>query len=340
MRRWSRLCRHMAERSQMHRSRWLASLAIAGLVVVVGFNIVAFMHARAMTHFVPAGERTLAPEKLSVLQRIAVLATGVTVVKPRNRRDPADVGLTFTTHMIAGAPRLEAWLVSHPQPRGLVLMFHGYGGCKASLLAAARGFADLGWASLMVDFRAAGGSDGWRSSLGVHEAKDVARVASFATQLDVPGPRVMYGFSMGAVAILRAVAKGLIEPTAAIIGAPFDRLRTTVAHRFTAMGLAAWPAADVLLFWGRAQHGFLGESHDPVTYARAVRFPVLQLHGSLDRRVRPPEARAVFAQLAGDKTMHVFDGLGHCIYAAQRPRAWRAIVGPFLEAVSAPVASR
>lgn len=305
----------------------------ASIILVTAFvaaNAAVYLHARAMTHFVGPSDASPPLDAMSTWQRAAVFLIGVRLAKPVNTRTPADVGLPFTTHMIPGNPALQAWLLPHERARGLVVMLHGYGAAKASLLDVARGFADLGWATLLVDLRGAGGSGGQDTSIGVHEAVDVARASAFAATLAVPGPQVFYGFSMGAVAVLRAASLGLIKPDAAILGAPFDRLRTTVANRFGAMGLPAWPAADAMVFWGSVQQGFWGQDHDPVVYARDVDFAVLQLHGDQDWRVTPTEARSVYDALAGPKTWHLFAGLGHCLYGAVRPAEWRTVVGPFL----------
>ncbi len=310
-------------RSKRRVAAWLAAACVVGLVALNG-------HARAMTTWIEHGDASGPFDTMTTTARIEALLFGVRVRKPANAGAPDDLGLAFQTLTIPGDPRLEAWFVPHAKPAGLVLMFHGYAASKSTLLPAAKGFHDLGWAVLMVDFRGSGGSDGQGTSIGVHEADDVMRAADLAAALDVPGPRVFYGFSMGAVAILRAASLDLIAPDAAILGAPFDRLRSTVANRFAAMGLPAFPAADAMVFWGAVQQGFAGASHDPVVYAESAGFPVLQLHGELDWRVTVNESRAVHAALAGPKRMHVFKGVGHAIYRAERPAQWQAVVEPFL----------
>ena len=63
-------------------------------------------------------------------------------------------------------------------------------------------------------------------------------------------PLLGYGISMGATSLMRAVALYALKPRALILEGPFDRLVTTVRHRFDAVGVPSFPAADMLVFWG------------------------------------------------------------------------------------------
>ena len=88
---------------------------------------------------------------------------------------------------------------------------------------------------------------------------------------------MLYGASMGAAAVLRA-AVGTVAPRAVVLEAPFDRLVTTVVHRFEAMGflaMLALPGAAVLVFWGSVDGGFNGFAHNPADYAARVAVPTL-----------------------------------------------------------------
>ena len=304
-----------------------AALGFAGL------NLLAWQNARALTRFERGGRRTPPPQALSAWQKVQVVFGGPTVPKPRLRRTPADIGLAYERHVFTGAHGVpvEAWLIPHPRPRGVVALFHGHADSKSSLLASAREFHGLGWSTLLVDFYGSGGSGGDETSIGYHEAEDVAAAMAYAAAL--PGhPRVvLYGNSMGAVAILRAVSVHRLRPHALVLECPFDRLVSTVSHRFTTMGVPAFPAAQLLVFWGGVQQGFNGFRHDPVSYARGVASPTLLMNGDSDPFVTEPEARAIHAALAGPKSLKLFRGLGHESFLAGRRPEWRAAVGPFLE---------
>jgi uncharacterized protein len=143
-------------------------------------------------------------------------------------------------------------------------------------------------------------------------------------------PLILFGQSMGSVAILRANAEHELQARAIIMECPFDRLLSTVENRFTAMGVPAFPFAQLLVFWGGVQHGFNGFRHNPVDYARSVHCPVLQMHGDRDSRVTTAQARAVFDNLAGAKRLEIFPQAGHESYLGVSPEHWQAAVSKFL----------
>lgn len=318
-----------------------ASLLVAAFGVVNG---VAWRHARAMSRFVRAGERTASPERLGALAKAQVLLTGVTLPRPENRRTPKDVGLEFETVRFSGAKgiQLEAWFApaDPATTSGIVLLFHGYGASKDSLLLPAAEFHKLGWNALLVDFHGSGGSAGDTTSAGWHEAEDVAATFAEAARLAPGMPRALYGVSMGAAACLRAVHVHGVKPDALIMECPFDRMLTTVRSRFRSMRVPSWPFAELLVFWGGQQGGFDAFAHNPVDYARSVTCPVLLMHGEQDPRVSGEEVGRIHGALAGPKQLHLFTGLGHQAYAEARPEAWQARVARFLNGGPAPPARR
>ncbi len=314
-----------------HRKR---SALLFVLLLLVAVNVLAYVHAHAMTHYVESGNRTASPERLSFLDRVGILCTGVSVPRPSGSGTPADRGLAFEMHHIDSTDgmRLEAWYVPHRHPRGLVLLFHGYASCKADMLPEIAAFHELGFAALAVDFRGSGGSTGSVTSIGVREADDVAAAWAYARDKALGAPVILFGKSMGAAAVLRALAVHNLKPEALVLECPFDRLLSTVEARFDAMGVPAFPAARMLVFWGGLQHGFDGFAHNPVDYARAVHCPALFLHGERDLRVSVAQVEAIAAAVQGPRQTVVFPGLGHQSYVAAQARAWKDTVFAFLAA--------
>lgn len=320
------------KRFQLTKKRMVLCAAVGFVGALAALNGLAYRHARAMTHFVTGPERTNPPERLSLAQKVQVLAVGVSIPKPRNRQTPADCGLPFETLRFTGArgQELEAWLVREPNARRIVLLFPGYAGSKDSLLAPAQEFYRLGWSTMLVDFHGCGGSSGDTTSLGWHEADDVTAAFHEAHRFQRGDSIILYGASMGAAAILRAVAVNRVQPVAIIVECPFDRMLTTVQNRFHAMGVPSFPSAQLLVFWGGRQLGFNGFDHNPCDYAATVTCPVLQLHGVRDPRVSVAEARRVFEALAGEKRWVQFERAGHESYLAAEPGKWKGAIESFL----------
>jgi len=320
-------------RRRAWRGGWPARCLLLGLAGFLALNAVAWRQAWVMTHYAPAGRPPPKIEALSLPEKARAVALGVTVPRPENRHTPRDLGLAYEVRRIGlpGGEALEAWVLPHPQPRGVALAFPGYASSKESLLAPAAALHDLAYTVVLVDFRGAGGSTGDDTTLGVREAADVA--AAFAdAQRAWPGrPSVLYGVSMGSAAILRAIATHGVRPSAVILESPFDRLLATTQNRFRAMGLPAFPAAQLLVLWGSVQQGSNGFAHNPVDYARAVDCPALLLHGEQDPRVTTAQATAIFERLGGEKQFARFPDAGHDLLIATAPQDWERHVAGFLD---------
>jgi alpha-beta hydrolase superfamily lysophospholipase len=124
-------------------------------------------------------------------------------------------------------------------------MYHAYVASKSSLLPAAQQFHQMGYAVEVVDFRGSGGSSGSSTTIGYFEAEDVVATVADARQnaLTKDEPLILFGQSMGAAAVIRAVGDLGVSPDAIILESPYDRLVSTANNRFHAMHLPAFPLA-------------------------------------------------------------------------------------------------
>ena len=220
-----------------------------------------------------------------------------------------------------------------------MILFHGYTGEKSGLLPEAKAFLEMGLSVLLVDFRGSGDSSESYTTIGFDEAEDVAAAVRYA-QAQLPHRKlILYGQSMGAAAVLRAVHSCGVRPDAIIVEAVFDRMLNAVRHRFELMGVPSFPGAELLVFWGGRQAGFNGFGHNPVRYAASVDCPILFLHGAADPRARVEEARRVFDAVPALKRFTEFPGIGHVACIIRYPDEWRKSVGQFLREAENPGAS-
>ena len=286
-----------------------------------------------MTHFTAGGPKTAAPEHLDVFGKLRVLFCGVSIPRSTNARNPKDFGMPFETVQLQEKQQiaLELWVIVPAETKGTVLLLPGYATPKDSLLPAARIFNQLGYTCVLLDFRGTGGSAGMSTSIGFHEADDVRRAAQYIVERKFMAPLVLYAGSMGAAAALRAISIGQLSPAGLILECPFDRLSTTVKHRFRAMELPSFPLANLLLFWGGVHMGFNAFAHNPASYAKAIRCPVLLMHGEKDPRVTVDEVTRVYDAIPERKQIKLFPGLAHEIYVTACPEEWKQGVENFLK---------
>src|SRR5690606_20716074 len=106
-----------------------------------------------------------------------------------------------------------------------------YAESMEQLLDVAVALHELGHDALLVDFSGSGGSSGDGTTLGVREAEDVTTALRFARSRARDRAVVAFGFSMGAAAVVRAIAREDAEADGAILEACFDRLVTTTGNR-------------------------------------------------------------------------------------------------------------
>ena len=306
------------------------------------FGLCTFLQTYRMLHFAEAGERLPPPEQWTAGQRTKALLFGIRIPKPHDDRVPLDFGLACRAATVKSRDglALAVWLLPAPDPRGTVLLFHGYTSCKANLLPEAVVLHDLGWSVVLADFRGSGDSQGRTTTLGWRESWDVAAVAAWADGEHLPGPRVFYGVSMGAAAILKAVGREGLAADALVLECPYDRLITTVRHRFEMVRVPAFPSAELMAFWGWLQTGCRAFALNPAEYAGNVRVPVLLLHGGRDPRVYVQDARAVADHLKGPVSFHVFPACAHQSYCRAEPEAYRRVVAQWLDGLRAPAVAK
>ncbi len=297
------------------------------------FNILAYRQAYSMMHFTRGGYRTGEPAELSFGAKIEVLFNGVNIPRPHTKLQPTSLSPDCKVLTIpeTNGITLGAWYNPAPPENPLIILFHGYMAEKAGTLPEARIFSESGCSVLMVDFRGSGESSESYTTIGYQEAEDVAAAVTYAREHLKFSKLILYGQSMGASAILRAVDKYDVHPDGIIIESVFDRMLTTVQHRFEAMHVPSFPGAQLLIFWGGHQSGFDGFSHNPVDYAAGIRCPALFLHGAADPKARIGEAKQVYEGVPGFKQFHEFEGGGHASGAGRFAVEWKQAVLKFFQ---------
>lgn len=305
----------------------------------VAVNVMVYKHAYHFTH-VTEGERSLSPESLSFSQKLKILLTGISLPKSQNILSPYTTSSTFERETIFIPTRknkykLECWLDRNNKienSKGMVILFHGYGGSKSSYELEADYFRQIGYSTLLVDFVGHGGSEGKEISLGYHEADDVKAVFDYVKKEYQTENVILYGSSMGAASILRAIAVYDLNADKLILECPFATMKQTVKGRFEVMGVPSKGLAEWLMFWGGLQQGFWAFTHNPQTYSKKVQTPTLLMGGIHDARVKNWEINKIYENLAtkADKKEVVWINAGHESYIMAEPKVWKEAILNFL----------
>jgi alpha-beta hydrolase superfamily lysophospholipase len=200
------------------------------------------------------------------------------------------------------------------------------------LLTRAKEFRKLGYNTVLVDFMGSGGSTGDGTSIGYMEAIQVKDCFEYISEQSKHV--ILFGTSMGAAAILKAMDDYTLPVESIILECPFGSLYKTVCARFELMHVPAVPMAALLCFWGGVQNGYWAFSHNPSAYAKSVSCPVLLLFGEDDDRVTHEETDLIFANLHGKKQLKVYTGIGHNVFTKSNEKQWVKDVTSFLVTVN------
>lgn len=300
----------------------------ATLIVFLGLNLIAFFHAYKFTHFVTSNVvKTSNPKKLSFLEKGKTALFGVNNPRPINKTFPT---LPFETILLKSNVEIECWHIKTINSKGTVILFHGFGGEKSSLIDKSSEFLKLGYNTLLVDFMGSGGSEGIQTTIGFKESEQVK--TSFEYLVKEGEENIyLFGTSMGAVAIMKAIDKFKIKPKGIIIECPFGSMYKTVSSRFKIMNVPTFPMASLLVFWGGIQNGFWAFSHNPIEYAKNIDCPTLLMYGEKDKKVSRDEIDEIFSNLANTKKLVLYANSGHENYLIKHKKQWILDIKNFVE---------
>jgi dienelactone hydrolase len=149
-------------------------------------------------------------------------------------------------------------------------------------------------------------------TLGGHEREDVrAAMAHLRRAGLAPAGFVLMGWSMGAVAVLRAAALET-DGRAVVAEAPFDTYRETVAlHAWLFYRIPRWlPLVSLSIAIAEWRAGFDADQVDAVA-AAAPSGPLLLIADGADDRMPEAVVRRVFDAHPGPKALWVAAGAPH-----------------------------
>jgi len=206
--------------------------------------------------------------------------------------------------------KLEGWFVPVSDTKKAVVLLHGYGGIRTQMLARARFFHDHGYAVLLYDARAHGGSEGSMVSYGYLEKSDLLGALDWLRARGFTEFGCL-GASQGGATIAFAGAE-LRDVRWAVLESVYPTLKNAVDRRFRrSFYLPGWLAGCVMApiaEWRLGLHTTLIAPRDAI---KNLPCPVLVLTGETDLATFPADARQVFDAAPGPKSWWVYPGAAH-----------------------------
>lgn len=307
------------------------------LVLFLLLNMMCVFHAYKLTHFYNTNEALPKTEKISFGNKLSAIFFGIKAFKTPSL-DTFSLKHNTVILTTEDSLKLQGWYSIYKnktdtniKPQGTVILFHGHGGKKNDVIAEAKVFDEMGYNVFLVDFRAHGNSEGNICTIGYTETKDVKAAYNYIV---ANGEKniILYGVSLGAATILKAIGDDDVHPQKIIIEMPFGTLHDAVKGRLKMMNLPAEPLARLLTFWGGIEQGFWAFNYQPKQYATKVKCPTLLQWGINDPRVSQNETNDIYKNLAtSNKNFVVYNISGHQSLCKNENTKWRENIEYFLK---------
>jgi alpha-beta hydrolase superfamily lysophospholipase len=312
-------------------TRFLKIIFRSLFFLFVLLNVIVAFHAYKFSHFYNAGEIIIKKqEDKSGWDKTKEILFGINAEKKRN---DVTTDSTFKTVYLKtkDSLKLEAWYIEVDSSKGTVLLFHGHGGNKSGVIKESEAFNKMGYNTLLIDFRAHGSSEGNTCSIGYNETEDVKLAYDYIKNKGEKNT-VLWGISMGASCIAKAVKDFQLSPSKIILEMPFGTIKDAAAGRLKMMGLPPQPLATLITFWGGIQQGFWGFNMKPQEFASQIKCPVLLQWGKNDPRVSKSEEETLFANLPSlNKKFVIYDNAGHESLCKKENEKWVSEIDAFLK---------
>ncbi|CCH54251.1 putative protein yqkD [Fibrisoma limi BUZ 3] len=313
-------------------------MRIAGISLLVLFvllnGVVAF-HAARFTYFYdnPEQEPRRKLDSYSTLEKLQIALFGWKHMKSAVHDQP---GFSFQTVQLVNDrhQKLEGWYGPIGQAKGTVILCHGHGTNKSDVLCEAAYFRTLGYNTFLFDFRAHGNSEGNVCTLGFHETNDLKVAYDYVVRMGEKNI-VLWGRSMGASIILKAIPEWSLKPSRVILECPFASISDAVEGRLRTLHVPVHPVSELLMFWGSTLRLTWMFDFQPSANAKQLTMPVLLNWGGNDQRVLRQETDLIFKNLgASRKELAIFEQSAHESYCVRESARWQTIIHRFLQTSS------
>ena len=308
--------------------KWIGRVFIAQLILL---NISASFHAYRITHYYNDDKVRNQPSSQGKLfLRTWRLMTGKKLAKSLIQYYP---GTPYDTIQLTTSKglKLEAWYMKADFAKGTVILFHGLNSNKGNVLGEAYEFLSLGYNAMLVDIRAHGNSEGIVNSIGYKESEEVKLAYDYVLKKGEKNI-VLWGMSLGAVIISKAIWQYDLKPQKIILEMPFNRLQDHIEARARISGFPGEPFGFFVTFWTGLEQGYWGYGHNTTKYVRKIDCPVLLQWGNADEYVKKKETDKIFKAIRSTKKqLVIYEGVGHGPLLAANESLWQKSVTEFLE---------
>jgi len=233
---------------------------------------------------------------------------------PRHRPIPVPADFPFSLEeaawITADGQSIKGWFVPHEATDRALVLLHGFGGDRRSMLARASRFRQAGYAVLLYDARACGESSGNTVTFGYHEANDL--LGGLAWLRERGYRRIgCIGVSLGGATVVMA-ADQLDNVRCVVCESVFDELAHAVDNRFRYyLRMPAAFGGCLMVPLAEQRTGVALADVKPIDRIAKLRCPVFIISGAEDVKTLPADTHRLFEAAPEPKELWMVPQAGH-----------------------------
>jgi alpha-beta hydrolase superfamily lysophospholipase len=261
---------------------------------------------------------------------------GSLLIKPQNHTVTAPAGFSAERVSIPGVGHaVSGWWVDAGNGTPVVLLVHGLGADRSSMVPRAELLKARGFSSLLIDLQGEGETKGEAITMGYRESKDVTAARDWI-RLKTPGRKIgVIGTSLGGAAVLLALQPSGFD--AVVLEAVYPRLGRAVENRIRMkLGFLAPVLTPLLLMQLEPRLHISVSELEPIRRIGKLGAPVLVAAGSNDLHTTLEESQELFDAAAQPKSLWIVEGAKHQDMLAFDPKGYEEHVVGFLSAALTP----
>ena len=306
--------------------RWILWILLVQFILI---NISAAFYGYKLTYFYDQPFSPLKQSSGNIFAKTWHLFRGPCYFRSTETKAPTffyDSVKLYTKDSIA----IDGWYIPADSAKGTVIIFHGLGVNKTWMLNYSDAFHDMKYNVMLIDLRAHGNSGGHVSTLGVRESEEVKLAYEYVAKKN-KNNIVLYGSSLGAVVVAKAIYDYNLTVSGVVLDMPFASLHDHFCGRARILGFPSEPFGTLVTFWAGLERGFNGFKHNTCHYAEKILCPVLMQYAADDKLVLRKETESVFNHIpSSQKKLVQYENAAHEFLLKNDPVKWRSEMEEFL----------
>jgi uncharacterized protein len=243
---------------------------------------------------------------------------------------PPDLPVESISIQTTGTQPVRGWWIQGKFDKPAVLLLHGIGGNRLSMVNRARALTRRGYSVLLLDLQGHGESPGEVITLGLRESIGVAAARDWIKERNPSRKIGVIGVSLGGASVL--LGKMPCGFDAVVLEAVYSTLHRAIENRIARhFGIMAPFLTPFLEIQVRPRLGIQPSQLNPVDFISQLGAPVLIVAGGHDLHTRLDESKNMYIHAVEPKFIWVLPEAVHEDFFTRNPKEYEDKVIGFLE---------